>query len=106
MALTHDSLDDMSSFVPANESTTGRYCRLCWNTLDWRRPSGDAQALETGTFVSNYGFGHEEWLLNTEWELDGFRYGFLQPINKAHAALEDRTFSAFLYTRRPDGFRE
>ncbi|MEJ7761027.1 MAG: hypothetical protein WKF55_15710 [Gemmatimonadaceae bacterium] len=83
-----------------------RYCRICWNTENWRRPSGDAQRYEQGTFVATHGFGHEEWLLNPEWEIDGYRYGFLQPINKARGKLEDTVFSVSLYTRRPDGDRE
>lgn len=83
-----------------------RYCRLCWNTLGWRRPSGDARHAEVGSYVTRHGFGHEEWLFNNEWQVNGYRYAFLQPINKSHAGFEGQTFSVFLYTRRPFGGAE
>ena len=42
--------------------------RVCWNTNGWSRPSGVAANAEgeakgsTPTFVSEHGYGHEEWL--------------------------------------------
>ena len=65
--------------MPSN----GKLCRICWNTEQWRRPSGTAAAIETGSYVHEHGFGHEEWLFNFEWMIDGHRFAFLQPINKS-----------------------
>lgn len=84
-----------------------KYCRICWNTLNWRLPSHDAKYLEWGdSYVTSHGFGHEEWLFNFEWLLSGynpddptaFRYGFLQPISKNRDAYIGQTFSTLVYT--------
>ena len=75
-----------------------KYCRICWNTDGWRKPSGAAN--ETGnSYVAQNGFGHEEWLFNYEWCLNGYKYGFLQPINKYRDTFEGETFSATLYAK-------
>jgi len=87
-----------------------KYCRICWNTLNWRCPSGEARYLEMGeSYVSEHGFGHEEWLFNFEWLLSGYdpddqreyRYGFLQPISKYRSSYVGQTFSILLYTVDP-----
>ncbi len=87
-----------------------KYCRICWNTRNWRLPSGDARHWETGeSYVAEHGFGHEEWLFNFEWLLSGYepddrreyRYGFLQPIGKYRSAYVGQTFSILLYTVDP-----
>ncbi len=84
-----------------------KYCRICWNTLNWRRPSGEAQRIEMGgSYVSERGFGHEEWLFNFEWLLSGYnpgdqhgyKYSFLQPIGKYREIYIGETFSVLLYT--------
>lgn len=88
-----------------------KYCRICWNTLNWRRPSGEARRLETGeSYVSEHGFGHEEWLFNFEWLLSGYnsndlsayKYGFLQPIGKYRDIYVGDIISVLLYTVNPD----
>lgn len=88
-----------------------KYCRICWNTLNWRRPSGEARYLELGeSYVTEHGFGHEEWLFNFEWLLSGYnrddqhayKYGFLQPINKYRSNYTGKTFSVLVYTVNPD----
>lgn len=75
-----------------------KYCRICWNTNGWRKPSG-ATAESSNSYVAKNGFGHEEWLFNYEWCLNGRKYAFLQPINKYRDTFEGHTFSAALYTR-------
>jgi hypothetical protein len=91
-----------------------KYCRICWNTLNWRLPSHDAKSLEwPDSYVADHGFGHEEWLFNFEWLLSGFdpndttkyRYGFLQPISKYHDAYIGQTFNILVYTVNPTGTR-
>ena len=78
-----------------------KFCRVCWNTSGWRIPTGER--IETGdSYVSTYGFGHEEWLFNYEWMIDGFRYGFLQPIGKHLPAYYGHQCSIALYTFTPD----
>lgn len=83
-----------------------KLCRICWNTAGWRRPTGEAAELETGdSYVAQHGYGHEEWLFNYEWMIDGFRYGFVQPIGKFHARYAGETTSLCLYTITPDRTR-
>lgn len=86
-----------------------KYCRICWNTNRWKKPSSPAP--ENGiykisprnrgktSFVAENGFGYEEWLFNYEWCLDGYKYAFLEPINKFRDTYEGQTFSAALYTK-------
>ncbi len=78
-------------------------CRLCWNTEGWRRPTGEARRLETDSYVAEHGFGHEEWLFNQEWTLDGKRHGFIQGLNSSRATYAGQTVALQLYTRRPSG---
>jgi len=73
-----------------------RYCRLCYNLNGWNRPSGAAE--ESGTYFSENGFGHEEWLFRYEWCLAGQKYGFLQPFTKHLAKYQGSTFSLKLTT--------
>lgn len=65
---------------PSVEQTDHRYCRICYNSEGWRRPTGDADET-TGSYYATNGFGHEEWLFNYEWCINGYKYGFLQPFN-------------------------
>ncbi|MDE0392216.1 MAG: hypothetical protein OXI57_09125 [Rhodospirillales bacterium] len=80
-----------------------KYARICWNTLGWRMPSGDARRIETGqSYTVTHGFGHEEWLFNFEWLIDGYRYGFLQPIGKHYKRYAEHNCSILLYTVTPE----
>ncbi|HTS10414.1 MAG TPA: hypothetical protein VMP68_32925 [Candidatus Eisenbacteria bacterium] len=91
-----------------------KYCRICWNTRNWRQPSNDARLREAGTsFVADNGFGHEEWLFNFSWVLRGYnkndpqpyRYGFLRPIGRFRKHFAGQTFAVLLYTVAPNGAR-
>ena len=80
-----------------------KFSRICWNTAGWRKPTGDAANFETkDTFVEKYHFGLEEWLFNSEWMIDGFRYGFLQPIGKYYDTYKGSFCSILLYTVTPE----
>ena len=78
-----------------------RYCRICWNTQDWQHPTGEAAKLEGTSYVSEHGFGHEEWLLNFGWLIDGYKYGFLQPLQYLKPKLRGNLFDIILYTVAP-----
>lgn len=88
-----------------------KYCRICWNTKNWKQPTGEAKLLETGkSYVAKNGFGHEEWLFNFSWLLSGgpiagtaYRYGFLQPIGKYYSKYKGQSLSVLLYTKSPEG---
>lgn len=80
-----------------------RYCRICWNTQDWQHPTGEAAKLEGTSYVSSHGFGHEEWLFNFGWLIDGYKYGFLQPLQYLKPKLRGNIFDIILYTVAPTG---
>lgn len=86
-----------------------KYCRICWNTASWTKPTGEAAKLEISSYVREYGFGHEEWLLDLAWPISGYKgspqpysYGFLQPIGKYRATYTGKTMDVCLYTVGPD----
>lgn len=80
-----------------------KFIRLCWNTNGWRCPTGDAAISETrDTYASKQRFGHEEWLFNFEWTIDGYRYGYLQPIGKYYDRYSGDYCSILLYTYTVD----
>jgi hypothetical protein len=75
-----------------------RFCRICFNSNGWRRPTHSAD--ETGvSYYSKNRFGYEEWLFNYEWCLDGYKYGFLQPFHRHPKSFEGQTLSVVLYTK-------
>lgn len=37
------------------------FCRVCYNSKQWRQPSGCARRVEGPTFAATYGFAWEEW---------------------------------------------
>jgi len=72
---------------------------MCWNAQNWIRPSGDAALVETpNTYASKMGFGHEDWLFNFNWLIDGWKYSFLQPVNKSLARFEGAIIDVRLFT--------
>lgn len=73
-----------------------KFCRVCYNTNDWRKPAGVAE--EGGSYFSQNGFGHEEWLFRYDWCIDGKKYGFLQPFTRYLSNYQGSTFSLKLYT--------
>jgi len=85
-----------------------RITRISYNTNGWRKPSGDAQKDEGAeTYNGQNGFGHEEWLFRSEWIIDGWRYAFLQGVNKSYKALcrLRKPFDVTLFTKEPSGQR-
>lgn len=90
----------------ARKRLTTYIARVCWNTKNWVQPSGDACDSEVGgTYNSKHGFGHEEWLFNFQWIIDGWKYAFLQPVNKSIGKLKGSTINLRLFTIRADGNR-
>jgi len=82
--------------------------RICHNSADWWRPSGDAPRLEAAmAYVHKYGLGHEEWIFRSEWLIDGWRYAFLQGVNKNYTKLLKATqpFDGTLFTIQRDKHR-
>lgn len=57
------------------------FARITWNSHGWRRPSGEPGSLEHGSYASEHGYGHEDWLFRDEWLIDGWRYAFIEARN-------------------------
>ena len=85
--------------------------RISWNQNGWTRPQGlgplaEGPARGSGkTFVSEHGYGHEEWLFRPEHRIDGWQYGFLQPALKVERGRWGEILDAVFYTISPDGER-
>ncbi len=76
--------------------------RLCWNENGWKKPSGAAAKLEHGTFNVDFGFGFEEWFFSSKFEIDGWRYGFIQGANKSQNRLAGKDIDVFFFTIGPE----
>jgi hypothetical protein len=73
--------------------------RLCWNTNDWQYPSGSqGKSADKNSYEYKFGYGHEEWLFDFDKLIDGYRYAFLQPVNKYRDKYKGQTFNILLYT--------
>jgi hypothetical protein len=63
-----------------------RMMRLTWNENNWEFPSHhDWHKKYQGTSEAHerqYGFGHEEWLFNSRYRLNGFQYGYIRGVNQ------------------------
>ena len=73
-------------------------------SANWQRPTGEARQYEgPRTYNHKYGFGHEDWLFRSEWLVDGWRYAFLQGVNKSRRKLVKAhlPFDVTLFTIEP-----
>lgn len=77
-----------------------KVARICWNTRDWKRPSGSIGKSTIGyTYESKQHFGHEEWLLDDSKVMpDGYHYGFLEPLNVKSDIHIGKKYDIHLYT--------
>jgi len=80
-----------------------RIARVCWNDYGWQRPSGrDGKSKNKDAYEYIVGYGHEEWLLDTEKLIKGYHYGYLQPVGKAWEKYQGKTFNISLYSINDD----
>ncbi|MBN1472575.1 MAG: hypothetical protein JW925_12405 [Syntrophaceae bacterium] len=76
-----------------------RVARLTWNTNGWVHPSGPfGKSKDDNSHEAKYGYGHEEWLFDTSKIIDGFHYGFLEPIRKQQDTYANKSYNIWLYT--------
>jgi hypothetical protein len=68
-----------------NSYTAGsvnKISRICWNTENWKFPSGSqGKSVFMEAYEADAGYGHEEWLFDKSRIIDGYHYAFLQPLN-------------------------
>lgn len=81
-----------------------KIARICWNTHEWKRPSGsEGKSQSDGSYEKEIGFGHEEWILDDSriYEPDGYHYGFLQPMNVASGKHIGAVYDIHLFSISP-----
>lgn len=76
-----------------------RLARIAYNTSNWMCLSGAyGKSTNTDNHETKYGYGYEEWLLDFGKLLDGYHYGFLEPVRTPQNAHQGKTFDVWLYT--------
>jgi len=76
-----------------------RIVRLTFNENRWILPSGkEGKSNNKDTHENKYGFGHEEWLFDFNKQIDGYQYGFLEPIKKHQKLYENKKYNIWMYT--------
>ncbi len=82
------------------------FTRLTSNENRWELPSPHRwiksnQGKNNIAFENQYGFGHEEWLLNRRYNVGGYQYGYIRGIQHAKAGT-DAFAEVHFYTVRKD----
>lgn len=76
-----------------------KIARICWNTNFWQKPSGKkGKSKNKKAYEYLTGYGHEEWLLDTEKIIDGYHYAYLQAIGAHREKYLGETFNISLYS--------
>lgn len=74
-----------------------RLARVAYNTADWICPSGKyGKSTQQTTHEARFGYGYEEWLLDFSKRIDGYHYGFLEPLREN--IYQGKTYDIWLYT--------
>lgn len=99
-------IEDLHNGVITNQRTLlpQKVTRICYNSYGWQRPSGEAEKLEaSGNYAHKNKFGHEEWLFRSEWQIDGWRYAFMQGVGRSRERLahDKQPFDLTLFTIEP-----
>lgn len=88
-----------------NELKDKRLMRLTWNTNNWQYPSGHKWKKASGSsskpFENQHGYGHEEWLFNSRFNLNGYQYGDIRGADSIAVDVED-VDELHLYTIDPE----
>ena len=90
-------------FESISGADADRFARIAYNSSGWKHPTGEAGDHESGeTYNAQNKFGHEDWLFRAEWVLDGWRYAFIQGLNKGRESYLGQPLNLTLYTIEPD----
>jgi len=83
------------------------FTRLTFNTRHWEVPMGHPWKVEYRNrnnipFENQFGLGHEEWLFNTRYYIQGYQYGYIRGIRLMNPLVQviDRVY---LYSIRREG---
>ncbi len=73
--------------------------RICWNDFGWARPSGtNGKSPNLESYENIVGYGHEELLLDKSKIVNGYHYGFVQPLNLKSDQHVGQIHKLWLYT--------
>lgn len=76
-----------------------KIARICWSTNLWQKPSGpEGKSRNKKAYEYITGYGHEEWLLDTEKTIDGYHYSCLQAIGAHRDKYIGKKFNISLYS--------
>lgn len=85
--------------ISNDSSIEKRIARLAFSTNGWIMPSGSyGKSLSPDSYEAQFGFGHEEWLFDVSKLINGYHYGFLEPIRKQFQAYTGNNYNVWLYT--------
>ena len=94
---TFDYLLPVYKYVESQNEN--KISRICWNSHGWTKPSGkNGKSKNKGSFEYKHGYGHEEWLFDLEKIIDGYHYGFLEPVSKHKNKYKNQMFDISLYS--------
>lgn len=78
---------------------TEKISKICWNDFKWTKPSGtNGKSPSADSYENSAGYGYEEWLLDKSKVIDGYHYGFLQPLNLKTDRHVGNTYKIWLYS--------
>lgn len=77
------------------------FTRLTFNENEWVVPSGhnwkeSDQGKPNVPYENQHGFGHEEWLLNARYNIDGWQYGYIRGFRRVYQDVS----KVYLYSVR------
>ena len=80
-----------------------KIARICWNTRNWKRPSGsEGKSSSPDTYENEQGFGHEEWLLDDRKIMpNGYHYAFLEPLRVKSGKHVGQVYDIHLFSIAP-----
>lgn len=82
---------------------TDKIARICWNTQGWTKPSGvEGKSRNKKAYESFTGYGHEEWLLDTDKLINGYHYAYLQAVGAHREAYTGNSYNISIYSINSD----
>lgn len=103
MLQTFDRLLEIYKYVEENTAIENKIARICWNDYGWQRPSGrEGKSENKKSYEYKVGYGHEEWVLDFEKVIDGYHYGYLQPVADGWSKHQGMVFNISLYSIKND----
>lgn len=80
----------LTGLISDESNLPKKIVRLCWNDKGWEAPSGPFGKSKTSakSFEKEKGYGHEEWFFETEKQVNGYHYAFVQAFNKGDHEAE------------------